>query len=200
MNAVATIHYPDLNPVGPASILATLIVLVLVSLSSGWVVRLPVTPRRLVVSAVPWLFLLLLHFTEGSLLYLARCFPDADDHVAEVIYLVFGFAFALEAFRFRRLPYRLNATVMTLVFGSALVFRAAAMPIRWYNDLWIAYAAVASFWFVWLPIVLWINRRMRLRLLKEKGLCVKCDYDLTGNVSGICPECGTPIEKPEPQP
>jgi len=29
------------------------------------------------------------------------------------------------------------------------------------------------------------------------GHCVECDYDLTGNVSGICPECGTPIEAPE---
>ena len=25
------------------------------------------------------------------------------------------------------------------------------------------------------------------------GYCKKCDYDLTGNVSGVCPECGTPI-------
>jgi len=23
------------------------------------------------------------------------------------------------------------------------------------------------------------------------GRCRKCDYDLTGNVSGVCPECGT---------
>lgn len=24
------------------------------------------------------------------------------------------------------------------------------------------------------------------------GLCVSCGYDLTGNTSGVCPECGTP--------
>ena len=23
--------------------------------------------------------------------------------------------------------------------------------------------------------------------------CVSCGYDLTGNVSGVCPECGTPV-------
>jgi predicted amidophosphoribosyltransferase len=23
--------------------------------------------------------------------------------------------------------------------------------------------------------------------------CERCEYDLTGNVSGICPECGTAI-------
>lgn len=33
------------------------------------------------------------------------------------------------------------------------------------------------------------KRRLRIR----KGLCVRCGYDLTGNVSGICPECGEPI-------
>ncbi len=28
------------------------------------------------------------------------------------------------------------------------------------------------------------------------GYCVQCRYDLTGNLSGICPECGTEVEKP----
>lgn len=27
------------------------------------------------------------------------------------------------------------------------------------------------------------------------GLCRKCDYDLTGNISGVCPECGRKIEE-----
>jgi hypothetical protein len=26
--------------------------------------------------------------------------------------------------------------------------------------------------------------------------CPECDYNLTGNVSGVCPECGTPITPP----
>jgi hypothetical protein len=25
-------------------------------------------------------------------------------------------------------------------------------------------------------------------------ICDICDYDLTGNTSGVCPECGTPVE------
>ena len=28
---------------------------------------------------------------------------------------------------------------------------------------------------------------------KMKGLCLRCGYNLTGNVSGVCPECGTKI-------
>ncbi len=27
------------------------------------------------------------------------------------------------------------------------------------------------------------------------GLCFKCSYNLTGNVSGVCPECGTPLQR-----
>jgi predicted RNA-binding Zn-ribbon protein involved in translation (DUF1610 family) len=28
---------------------------------------------------------------------------------------------------------------------------------------------------------------------KEKGQCLACGYDLTGNVSGTCPECGEKV-------
>lgn len=49
-----------------------------------------------------------------------------------------------------------------------------------YGDLWLPFAAVAA------PLaVLW-----RLRWRKRRALCRTCDYDLTGNVTGICPECG----------
>ena len=28
---------------------------------------------------------------------------------------------------------------------------------------------------------------------RKKGLCINCGYNLTGNLSGICPECGERI-------
>ncbi|HEV2688413.1 MAG TPA: hypothetical protein VGV35_07655, partial [Bryobacteraceae bacterium] len=39
-----------------------------------------------------------------------------------------------------------------------------------------------------------LSRRRRLRI----GLCQSCGYNLTGNTSGVCPECGTAIGKAEP--
>lgn len=36
-------------------------------------------------------------------------------------------------------------------------------------------------------------RRARYRPYAVDGMCGKCGYDLTGNVSGRCPECGTDI-------
>jgi hypothetical protein len=38
------------------------------------------------------------------------------------------------------------------------------------------------------------RRRTRRRRL-ERGLCPQCEYDLTANTSGNCPECGLPISK-----
>ena len=34
----------------------------------------------------------------------------------------------------------------------------------------------------------------------ESGKCHVCGYDLTGNVSGICPECGTAFVRDWPEP
>ena len=50
----------------------------------------------------------------------------------------------------------------------------------------------------WLPLVMAAG--VFLGLCKsnkraEPNSCEDCHYDLTGNISGICPECGTPIPK-----
>ena len=57
---------------------------------------------------------------------------------------------------------------------------------------------------IWLPIaVLWVSPlvyavRRACRRSSSKGRCEACRYDLTGNISGVCPECGTKIP-PEQQ-
>lgn len=43
-----------------------------------------------------------------------------------------------------------------------------------------------------------ILRRHWIRRIRKRGLagrCVTCGYNLTGNVSGVCPECGSPIPR-----
>ena len=43
---------------------------------------------------------------------------------------------------------------------------------------------------------LWLQRflhRMGVRVLQSGPRCRRCNYDLRGNVSRICPECGEPV-------
>ena len=50
--------------------------------------------------------------------------------------------------------------------------------------LWLPFLAIAT-----PTTILWyFDRPRRVR----PGHCQHCGYDLTGNTSGICPECGTP--------
>ena len=46
------------------------------------------------------------------------------------------------------------------------------------------------FLFSMLPTA-WFMIRRGTRQARSASRCSQCDYDLTGNVSGVCPECGT---------
>jgi hypothetical protein len=43
------------------------------------------------------------------------------------------------------------------------------------------------------PTVVAIRGPLRRWRRRRKGLCLKCGYDLTGNTSGVCPECGEAV-------
>ena len=48
------------------------------------------------------------------------------------------------------------------------------------------------------PPALWGWLRLRKHRRQLESFCTACGYDLTGNTSGVCPECGTPVQsKPE---
>jgi hypothetical protein len=56
----------------------------------------------------------------------------------------------------------------------------------------------APFWLLGTVLLLYpawaLTARTFRRLYRRKtGRCLGCGYDLTGNVSGVCPECGTPV-------
>ncbi len=43
------------------------------------------------------------------------------------------------------------------------------------------------------PTIAFIRGPLRHWRRRDRGLCLECGYDLTGIVSGICPECGTSV-------
>ena len=66
-----------------------------------------------------------------------------------------------------------------------------------------SYLLVVPLWslqavFLTVP-TLWTWRTLKRRRLIRQGCCRKCGYNLTGNTSGICPECGTPLRANTPK-
>lgn len=45
----------------------------------------------------------------------------------------------------------------------------------------------------WYPLFLVVRGPLRRRRRARRGWCIKCGYDLTGNESGVCPECGKSV-------
>lgn len=62
------------------------------------------------------------------------------------------------------------------------------------------YSVMFPFWFVILalaayPVIALARSAIRLLIRHRRGLCMTCGYDLTGNTTGVCPECFTKFEK-----
>lgn len=80
----------------------------------------------------------------------------------------------------RAVPFVLTAEMIS--FASSHWSFSASLP------LWMPLALLGAY-----PLfVLWRDGRTA-RQRRERGLCEKCGYDLTGNVSGVCSECGAKV-------
>ena len=51
--------------------------------------------------------------------------------------------------------------------------------------LWSLLALLAIY-----PVIAFIRGLLRRWRRRRKGLCIRCGYNLAGNVSRVCPECG----------
>jgi hypothetical protein len=92
--------------------------------------------------------------------------------------------------------YKRQSTIMD--FGSFSYSHLSPTNTNWYGAgpghvvemraaHWVL-AAIASLFVA----ACHVRGYLYLRAIRSKG-CPICCYDLTGNVSGVCPECGTPI-------
>ena len=61
-------------------------------------------------------------------------------------------------------------------------------------DQWLIHGAILAAVLLFIAALHKVGRRASLRArFATSRRCARCAYDLTGNVSGICPECGSPI-------
>lgn len=85
----------------------------------------------------------------------------------------------------------------TFIFAALVLGIGVICSIRALSFLVNGPAVVVLGWFVafgyfsFVPSFLRWRHRRRWKAMAI-GYCRRCGYDLTGNVSGICPECGTP--------
>ena len=103
-----------------------------------------------------------------------------------------------EDMTFGPIEYRSKTGYMGLIWWRSNPYIADEWSWRWRGIGVIGntrrFQVFAPFWQVAsgtaiLPSIWFLSRFKRAR----KGYCPTCFYDLTGNASGICPECGTPV-------
>ncbi len=83
-----------------------------------------------------------------------------------------------------------------------VLFYMYAFNMSWVPNLWPVRKeddVVMPLWIplfvIGLPTAVSFYRARRSKSLGQRGVCERCGYDLTGNSSGVCPECGTPISR-----
>ena len=86
------------------------------------------------------------------------------------------------------------------VSSDIQVVRAGFRYLRMTSDGMRRYNLVLPFWFLtlvwWVPSLLWVSRRNKIRQRRRNHLCLTCGYDLRASFDR-CPECGTGIAKSE---
>lgn len=108
-----------------------------------------------------------------------------------------GFATREDAWQWRRRPASTMPPPVEVSWGSpGFAFRVLYGVGEFTGDR-LTQVAV-PFWAITftssLPWVAHFLLRMRGRSGMRSGLCPRCRYDLTGNLSAVCPECGTPVD------
>ena len=61
-----------------------------------------------------------------------------------------------------------------------------ATGLRLTLPYWMAITFLVAY-----PTIAFVRGPLRRWRRRRKGFCLKCGYNLTGNVSGVCSECGT---------
>ena len=93
--------------------------------------------------------------------------------------------------------YQARPTVNKYGPWAGFMYIAAAIPDHRVQVLDMR-ALLVPFWcvallFLTYPTTAFIRGALRRYRRRRKGLCLKCGYNLTGNVTGVCSECGEKI-------
>ena len=102
----------------------------------------------------------------------------------------------------------MNSRLFTTVAATSLLISAGTCALwaslYWHDSTPARFTALigtllAIAGSIAMPI-LWLGRHLdesRRRARLTRGRCPQCEYDLTANTTGVCPECGCIISRPE---
>lgn len=117
--------------------------------------------------------------------------PNADAFAVVYQFLAFGFGFSLSCLRTARLRLQGFGIVFSFFFWGVIVWEAGCRAARTRDFSAVGVVIATCAWLVWVPIAIELASRFRERhTRRQRGLCERCGYDLRGNTSGRCPECG----------
>jgi hypothetical protein len=89
----------------------------------------------------------------------------------------------------------LNRTRPTTLGFSNIVYPGVGMANQFYAARQRSFPLWPIVCLLLYPAAALTLRIRRRRAAVRSGRCRACGYNLFGNVSGICPECGTPVRK-----
>jgi hypothetical protein len=81
--------------------------------------------------------------------------------------------------------------VAPIVIAFGHTGRVSAVVLPGLDNTLVAVVAGATYGAAFAPVYRRLRTRRLRRLRRQLGLCPACGYDLRGNVSGVCAECGT---------
>jgi hypothetical protein len=102
---------------------------------------------------------------------------------------------------FRRWPIWIPIAVYALTFVATFTIPTGTYRSAWFIAFffWIFVLGPCITFYAVVNIALAYARPTLRKLIAEEygqPRCWDCGYDLTDNVSGVCPECGTPLAIP----
>ena len=195
---LATLWTPSIDPITPASVWPTLALISLLLLSS----RLIPKRIRFTVQYIAPILIGVLAFVYFLIVYGVRTFPGLSEHLGYYFIIGAGFGYGLHHLHHFSKPATVLGYIAFLLFCNLIVLEICLSLIEKFVDLLFElncqiymFPSLLTIFGIIFYFELLVVRILRVHHRKtyclEHDLCVKCEYDMRGNLDAThCPECG----------